>query len=568
MWSDAVVNRVYERLMVCVLIVVGIIACGAMGGDDELTCPEVTRTVLDCGVEVVVYARDDLVGETQVWVRLHHGSMHELDHERGASVLASRAAVLGVGGISGDRISDMLGTQPDRGVIGERVRVGLGHIEFPFEVGDPGLSSDLDSDLGSEWSKMRDAMRVGRALVDGYVPSDEAIDRAREGVLGEVDRIDEEEVDRSLMRRWIPELVGGSGYGKLPIPSRDVVAGISGDAVRGSVERLWSADRASVLVVGDVDADEVIGLAREVFDGCDGERHGHREDPFPIVFEEGLGGRVVTLGDERVGLSRIGLVWFGQTHEPRWDDAGVQDLLVMALVGESMRHRVSLMLGAELSNIEQVRVDAGDLLGRARYGQIVAVFDHGSGEVAEQDWGRVIRAMERERVRLVRDGVSASEIERAREWLIQQWGYEVDQWKGSTTDELARSLSWMMMMDRPLVELEDWVDWARGMLDGVGRDEIHDVIRAMFYGEPAVLVLLDTEDAADEADIRSALMSARADELPALAEGWIDELSGPILERTGGRVGPRGSRDDFSGEVDEISLHPASGVVSAKLGNG
>lgn len=541
--------------MLVVMIVVGVCAGRGFAADDEAVCAQVTREVLECGLEVVVYSQEGLVGETQVWVRLHQGAMNEGDDERGASEMAARAAGFGVGGVTQDRMLELLGVELDQVLSGSGVQVRGSHVVFPFRVG---LESDLEL--------MESAFRVGRGLVEGFEPNDEELEQARRGMLEEMDRIETEEIDRALARVWLPDLVDGSAYGRLPLPGRNEVEGLSGDMVRNYVKQAWTAGQASILVVGDVDAAVVVAQARRVFDGCDADDVG--QDSFPEVFKDGLDGRVVSLSDERVELSRIGLVWFGETHEPRWDEEGVEEMLVMALVAESMRHRVSLMLRAELETVEQVHVDAGDLLGRARYGQIVAVFDNQSGAAGGQGWDSVISAMERERVRLVRDGMSDREIERAREWLIQQWGYEVDQWEGSTTDERARSLSWMMVMGRPLVDLSEWVDWAQGMLDGVDSQQIHGVIRDMFQDDPAVLVLLDTKVAVETEEIRAVLDEARRDELPVIAEGWIDELSGPILERSG-RSGGRSGYGEGSGEmVDEISVHPESGVVTARLTNG
>ncbi len=535
--------------------VVGVCVGSGYSADDETACAEVTHETLECGLEVVVYAQEGMVGETQVWVRLHQGAMYEADEERGASVMAARAAAFGVGGVTQDRMLELLGVEIEQVLSGSGVQVRGSHVEFPFRVG-----VETDDEL------MESALRVGRGLVEGFAPSDEMIEQTRRGMLEELERIETEEIDRALARVWLPDLVDGSAYGRLPLPERGVIERMNGDAVRAFVRRAWTPDQASILVVGNVDGAEIVAQARRVFDGC-GSGDGD-EVAFPEVFKDGLDGRIVSLSDERVELSRIGLVWFGETHEPRWDEKGVEEMLVMALVAESMRHRVSLMLRAEFESVEQVRVDAGDLLGRARYGQIVAVFENQSEAEGGRGWDSVIGAMERERVRLVRDGLSDREIERAREWLIQQWGYEVDQWEGSTSDELARSLSWMMAMGRPLVDLAEWVEWAQGLLDGVDGDRVHGVIREMFSEEPAVLVLTDGERAAGEDEIRAVLDEARRDELPAIGGGWIDELSGPILERSNRTAARSGYGEGSRERVDEISVHPQSGVVTARLTNG
>lgn len=565
-WSGTALRWIDRQLLVMVLVVSVCAGIGwSRGGLDGLEqgSAEITREVLDCGLEVVVYTQEGLVGDTQVWVRMHQGSMVERDHERGSAMMAARAAGFGIDGVSQEQMLGLLNAGIDELLAGEGIEVNASHVVFPFRV-------ENEDDLYA-------ALRAGRALVEEYVPTDSSLELARRGMLDQIERIETEQIDRAMARVWLPELVGGSAYGRLPLPTSEECERLDADSVRGYIERSWSADQASILVVGDVDAAAVIEQAREVFGGCAGG--GAEHERFPEVFEGGLGGRVVSLGDVRAESSRLGLVWFGQTHEPRWDDEGVEQMLVMSLVAESMRHRMSLMLLADLPEVQVVRVDAGDLFGRARYGQIVVDFENRFDGGADEDsnlgdgvdghWEAVLGAIERERLRLVRDGLSSGEIERARAWLIQQWGYEIDQWEGSTTHELARSLSWMLTMDRPLEDLSHWVDGAREILVGVDQDRVREVIDEIFDGDPAVLVLLSSEQGAEDDEVRRVLDDAASDELPVLAEGWIDDLSGPILDRGGGRTGMKSAyAHDVDEVIDEVSLYPGSGVVTAKLSNG
>lgn len=501
-------------------------------------CGVVERVTLECGLEVVVFSQADLEGETQVWVRLHRGSMSERDEERGSAMMAARAAMYGVGAFSQERMFELFDVGEGGAISSDGVMVTGDHVAFMLEAG----SAD---EVGT-------GFELARGLVDGYEPSEEGIALVREGMIDEIDVIEREQIERELNRQWLPRLVDGSGYSRLPLASREECGGLGVDAVRGYVAREWTPGQASVLVVGDVDVDAVVAEARRVFDGCAG-RAGTAMSVVPII-KEGLGGRVVSVNDERLDGSRLGLVWFGEERENVWDDAGFEEVLVLALVGEAMRHRVNRVMRREFEGVENGRVDVGALLGRIQFGQIVVKLknEHESG------WAAVLGAMEMERHRLVRDGLSGAEIERAREWLIQQWGYEIDQWVGSTTQERARMLSWMMASGRPLVDLVAWVDRAGELLEGVDDERVNGVVRELFgEHEPAVLVMVDSDEGVEESKIRAMLDRARGAELVAIDTDWIDAFDGPILGRSRG-----------GGSVDEISVHQASGVVSATLSNG
>ena len=89
------------------------------------------RRSIGCGLEVVVYSEQGMKGGTQVVARLHRGSMSELDSERGAAMMASRAAMYGIGGYSHERMLGLMGI--DESVSDSWAAAGLG----PMVTRDP-----------------------------------------------------------------------------------------------------------------------------------------------------------------------------------------------------------------------------------------------------------------------------------------------------------------------------------------------------------------------------------------------------------------------------------------------
>ncbi len=514
----------------------------------------VDRVVLECGLEVVVFSQDEFGGDdqkTQVWVRMHRGSMSERDNERGASMMAARAAMMGVGEFSNESMLEMFGLDEESAIGGGGVIVSQDHVAFMLEVGSAG-----EVGVGFE---------LARGLVDGYWPGDAAIEKVRGGMIGEIESIERDRVEQSMNRVWLPELLGHSGYSRVPLASLEECGGLDAEMVRGFVAREWTPGQASVLVVGDVDAAAVIAEARRVFDGCVGL--GATEQSVVPIIKEGIGGRVVTMSDARLEGSRIGMVWFGDESERVWDDAGYQEALMFSLAGEAIRHRVNRVMLRDIDGVESASVDAGELLGRIGYGQIFVETksDLGAevGADGEAEWRAVLAGIEIERRRLVRDGLSEGEIERARGWLIQQLGYEIDQWNGSTARERARTLNWMMAYGRPLVDLDEWVGQAEGWIEEMDSARINQLVGRLFGEvEPVTLLLIDSDDEVDDEAVRDVLANARGASLDTLGglggwEDWVEDFQGAILSRPGS-----------GGVVDEITVHRDSGVVTAVLSNG
>ncbi len=540
-------HRLLIRL-VCVVACLGamVVAPGrALAQEIPALSERVTRVMLECGIEIVVYEQEDEESEAggrdeiQVWTRIHRGSMTEMDHERGASVVAARAIMGGVGELTGDDLQQRFGVDGDKAYAGSHALVMGDHVVIQL-----GVMSDDEVVMGLE---------LARGLVDGYEPGDESIEQARAALLGELDEIEKNRVEQKMHQRWLPALLPKSDYGKLPIPDREQCASLSGDAVRGFIAREWTPGQSSVLIVGDVDANVVIEQARMIFDGC--------EDRAPtglcrgVMIDPSVNGHVVAMNEPMLESSRLGLVCFGGQEPIEWENGGFDEQLIQMMAGEAMRYRVSRMLRRDFPEVLNARVDVGVLMGRVGFGQIVVEL---SGPEDGGRWDAVLAGMEQERLRLMRDGLSDREIDRARGWTLQQLGYEVDQWNSASTRERARAMNWMLSMDRPLVDLESWIGGGGEVLGGVEKTRVDEELRRMFgEGDPAVLVLLDGQESASASEVRGVLNDARGTDISALSGDWIDSMRGPILSRYG-----RGGR------VDEITMHQASGTMTAQLSNG
>ena len=184
----------WNRIQFCVVIacVCGVVL-GALAGGGADAQATVDRVTLECGLEVVVYSEQGMKGGTQVVARLHRGSMSELDSERGAAMMASRAAMYGIGGYSHERMLGLMGI--DESVSDSWAAAGLGpmvtrdHVAFM-------LGNDGDDARDDEL--IRDGMMLANALVSGFAPSDDVIESVREGMLAEIDSIDSDQVERSM----------------------------------------------------------------------------------------------------------------------------------------------------------------------------------------------------------------------------------------------------------------------------------------------------------------------------------------------------------------------------------
>ncbi|MEZ5923993.1 MAG: pitrilysin family protein [Hyphomicrobiaceae bacterium] len=212
--------------------------------------------------------------------------------------------------------------------------------------------------------------------------------------------------------------------------------------------RYYAPNNAIVVVSGDVEPDEVLSLAQETYGKvpamAGAERTPRRTEPPPVVE------RRVVLEDDRVGqatFERDYLVPSYATAKP--GEAEALEILAKIFGG-----------GASSRLYRSVLVDKGTA---AHIGAYYSGSGLDSGRISLYgvategiDLAKVEADVDAEIAGLLRDGVTADEVDRAKKALIAEYVYEAD---GQSS--LARRYGWALATGATIKEVEDWPEAMR-----------------------------------------------------------------------------------------------------------
>jgi len=524
-------NAMRARVLLAVgCVVLAWCAARAAGGAGGV------RTVeLGNGLTVLVAPGSDGIergdgADARVHIVIRRGSMHERGAQRGAALVAARAAMIHLAQTDRAALA-CFATGAEGARSGDGVTVHETHTVFRMRV-EPGEG------LGA-------ALGVARELLGGFAPGEGVIEEARDAVIDAARARREDSARMHTRASALVELLGGSALSRVPLALEDELGALTSDAVRAYIDACWRAPAAVVTVVGRDVGDDAVrgalgGLARR--DASVSEVDG--------ALVDGAAGNLVVAASARHKSGLVGMVWFDERAQGA-PARSPGEMAALALAGEAMRARVNRVVRGTVQGARTAGVTAGEIHGRVVYAQLIARSDPGA-------WRETMGALARERTRLVRDGVSAGEVGRARAIILRQWGQKVDRWSGGGAGERAAMLDAMIAGGRAGVDPGAWLARVRAAIETMDAERVNAAIVALIgRAAPATIVMPAVEPAPERGEVERALAAALSADVGALSARW----RGPIVESVLDRA-PEGGR------IAEVRVHEGSGVTSARLGNG
>ncbi len=290
------------------------------------------------------------------------------------------------------------------------------------------------------------------------------LSRELEVILEEIKRSEDSPGSR-VSRALFSEAFSVHPYRRPVIGYRDVVAGFSRDDVTGFFQAHYRADRITVVVVGDIDAQFALDRVERAF--ADSTRGARPLAPRPVEpVQSGL--RVRGLVDD-VEESHLAVGFRGTSlldvRTPALDVLGV-------LLGQGDSSRLARAVKREK------RV-ANDVYAYSYTPKDPGLFTIGA-TLHHEKLEDVLEAVGHE-LRRVCDGVSPQEIEKAKAILASEAVYQRESVEG-----LARKLgSWQLLTGNPGFDRE-----YQALVQRVGVDDVVDAARTIFTVEAASVVAL------------------------------------------------------------------------------
>lgn len=526
-----------KRLVViamCVVIALMSAAGVRAGGPaDEVLAshPEVLQGQLANGVRYVVRRHGVPSGGLTVCVAVRAGTLHEEDAQRGSARLVERLAIARATKLAEGSL-EAAGVRIDRDLTSW---VGFDRTQYSISV------SSVDE------AEAREVLRLMASMVGGVQTEQEELDRQRR-IVAEQERAAAGATLR-LNASLFPLLAPGSRMAtRLPEATGAAVWGLDAETVQAFAKRWYVAPAMQVVVVGDVDAGVMVGAVTEAFArvpsggtrGFPDAGIGAAATGTAIVESDGeLTGDVVELVtlDHRMGAVKT-------TGSLRAQ--AVEDLAMRALAA-----RLEDRIGeGELASARMTAL-AADLSAEVRAWM-------GLSRGAAGTWDAQLERLVAEIRRAVAQGFTPGELEAARKVLIGAARAEAEQEATQDGAMLAArycdviATGWTLMSGRQkAAALEAIFD------RGVSEEEVRAV----------TMVRMDPQRAAVLVLLPEGVERPSTERVMSVVRGALERP----LEEAGGDVAVATCMVDHTpeeGEIRELTMDNASGVVTANLGSG
>jgi len=448
---------------------------------------------------------------TRLSIRLHvaAGSLMEEEDQRGLAHFLEHMVFNGTRNHSAKELIPMM----------QRLGIAFGaHANAYTSFDETVYMLDLP-DLNDDTLKL--AFTVMRDFGDGALLEPEEIDSERGVILSE--KMSRDSVSMRIMEEQFNALLPGSRLTeRFPIGTREVIENATRERFVDFYTRFYTPQRMTLVVVGDIDAEEMRRKITRYFSGLKNpENPGPDPDLGPIRMAEGLEASVFTdpeLADTDVSLSLL------RPWEKRPDTtADRTSRLPLDLAHAMLSRRLERLSREENSPITS---------GRASHSDIVRHIDYGSINITAADdrWPDVVPVIEQEFRRVMEHGFTHGELEEAKANLRNAYERAVRQKPTRRSDGLATVIAGTVNDDSVFSSPETNLAIIGPALDAIDTDACADAFR-QFWDAPGHHLVLTTKSAPDDAKTTLASL--------------FEDSRGVEVEPPAARVIPIFAYDDF-----------------------
>jgi predicted Zn-dependent peptidase len=521
------------------------------------------RTSLSNGLEVVVsVSGEQKTDVVQAWLIVRAGSMYESDEQRGAAGVLEAAIRMGTAHFSVEEIDAILSDSET----GYGQRTGS-LVTFDHSVYMAAFSQDDREGLERVLGVFADVLNFNALGLD-----DAKIDASTAELIARIE--DEPSPELRARQGWLPELLGGTPIGdRLPSASIESLEALGPDSVRDFARAYQHPAQATLIVVGQVDADEIVEIAGEMLGKIPGG------DRRPIVdgrTRVDLSMRAAIGSDPGLEQEQGAMIWFKDRGDETLDGwskragqyarADIRRIVIERVAGEIVRYRLGRLSVHELGSGLDLGVEQLDLWGQLDVMQIGIESGSESEEEnasdSDTDWADSLGFLVRQCDRFTRDGASVEEIKRARRSVLSRWHRDADDWVNGDTHSKMSLVHWLVTTGRPVIDMVRWDQLATELMSEINDEEIDRAVRGLVDPRSAAYVAIVPSGNGPSGPggsdmVLEVVKDGLLNPMDPIDPLWMNRIAGDLLDEkpTGGRI-------------EEVSQHPGSGVWSAVLSNG
>lgn len=302
---------------------------------------------------------------------------------------------------------------------------------------------------------VEEAIRLMGVVTSAPTFPEDQFEREREVIFREIE-FRRDDPFRTALEEVLRRVHAGHPYSRSVLGTRETVAGITRDDMFRFIEEQYVPERITVVVVGDIDPDRVIEVAREAFGHIPARPGRERDQGQPPAALDRFPQRIVR------DLEQVHITLGWPAPSERDDDSAAMTLLA-ALIDMGRSSRLERHVRRELGLVSSI---SSGYLGDRDRGAYIIHATMPPGNEAEVE-AAIIREVER----IAEGDFTPEELERARTMLLSQYVYGLE-----SHQQLARALGsaqtvtgdWRRLFTFPdeirAVEAEDVIEAARRYL--------------------------------------------------------------------------------------------------------
>ncbi len=532
-----------RRVLATALVVGAAAAPGAAGerepGEALPQDPTLTIGELDNGLRYVFMPHSNPPGQVAMRLYADAGSLEELEGEQGAALMVGKLLFASsLQRDAGRALADLPGAVAP-------AEWGRHPVEVDFERASFTVALPLSND-----ATITTGLRFLADIARGGGLTDELVMASTPVVLDE-ERA-REDLGTRLRRLILPRMLDGTTIGRhMPFAMEEAICTLNPGELRAFHDRAYGASSMTLVIVGDARPIAVERLVEaELSDLDPGEARAPKGPPeIPREMPESI---VAT--DQQLVLAVVELFGISSAGGAQTTIGDYRRRLGERLVARALQNRVRAFLDGRPVGDTNVEVWTGRMTGPMDVALVNASGESGA-------WDQLVELVVASAGAIARDGLMEHELEAARTEVVTTRESEVRDSGDMTSAQLAFALGERYTRGDVVMSAEASAELARELTPQLTLDEVNAIAERMF--EPSrltTLVLLpgSMPQIPDTEEVARLARTVAADVAPAHAVvPRREEVATALLDDA-----------PDAGSIDEIELHPRSGVASAWLSSG
>ena len=479
--------------------------------------PAVTWGRLDNGLRYALMHNNEPPDRVSMRLHVAAGSIHETEAQRGLAHFLEHMAFNGTENYTSSELVEFLQTLGF--AFGPDLNAYTGFDETVYMLDLPRNDRDM----------VAECLLVFREWADRITFDPAEIETERGVILNE--KLDRDTVDFRIMERQLKTMLPDALLvERFPIGIEEVIRGAQRDEFIRFYEKHYTADRMTVVVVGDFDMEDMRGMIHEKFGDM------RYADPVPEPTDMGkidsFSKRVLHFHDEEVSSTDAGLLEV-RPYQPRPDTAAERARMLPRQLALSMiNRRLARLAREENAGFVSANVYAYDMLDFVEFS--------GIGVTAEEDdWQRALAVAENELRRALEFGFTDSEFSEATANLLRSYEEAVKSRETARSQGLVMGIVRGLSGDRVFTSAEDNLARLNETLPQITVEDCLEAFRELWTGQNRVISVTTKEEIPDaEQAILAIYEAATATPVVAPEESALDEFAysdtgepGTIVER-------------------------------------